>query len=94
MKNDKKYDLEERTTKFGEDIVKFAKKIPKNPVTLPVIHQLVKSGTAIGANYAEADGAESKKDFKHKIGICKNESKELWSEAQEFTLIFSAILKK
>ena len=32
-KSKKKYDLEERTAKFGEDIIKFAKKIPKTPVT-------------------------------------------------------------
>ncbi len=34
------------------------------------------SGTSIGADYVEADGAESKKDFRHKIAICKKESKE------------------
>ena len=66
-----KYDLEERTAKFGEEIIKFAKKIPINPVTKSLIPQLVKAGTSIGANYCEADDAESKKDFEHKIGICK-----------------------
>ena len=66
-----KYNLEERTAKFGEEIIKFAKKIPKNSVTIPLITQLVKSGTSIGANYCEADDAESSKDFQHKIGICK-----------------------
>lgn len=72
----KKYDLEERTAKFGEDIIEFAKKIPRNPVTLPIIGQLVRAGTSIGANYCEADGAESRKDFKHKMGIGKKEAKE------------------
>ena len=72
----KKYDLEERTAKFGEMIIEFAKKIPQNTVTLPIINQLVRAGTSVGANYCEADGAESKKDFKHKIGICKKEAKE------------------
>lgn len=80
MSNDKmsknKYDLEERTAKFGEDIIKFAKKIPKNSITIPLITQLVKAGTSVGANYCEADDAESKKDFKHKIGICKKEARE------------------
>ena len=71
-----KYDLEERTAKFGEEIVKFAKKIPKNSVTIPLITQLVKSGTSVGANYCEADDAESSKDFQHKIGICKKEARE------------------
>lgn len=76
MINDKKYDLEERTTKFGEQSLLFAKKIPKNTVTVPLISQLVKSSTSIGANYCEADCAESRKDFEHKLGICKKESKE------------------
>ena len=71
-----KYDLEDRTAKFGEDIIKFCKKIPKTTITNPLINQLVKAGTSVGANYCEADDAESKKDFKHKIGICKKESGE------------------
>ena len=76
VKTDKVYDLEERTGKFGEDIIEFAKKIPKNPITLPLIGQLVRAGTSVGSNYCEADCAESKKDFEHKLGICKKESKE------------------
>lgn len=80
MAKELKYDLEERTRKFGEDIIKFCKKIPRGPITDPIINQLVKCGTSTGANYCEADNAESKLDFKHKIGICKKESK----EAQHF----------
>jgi len=79
MSNDKKdkiYDLEERTAKFGEDIIEFAKKVPKNVVTVPLISQLVRAGTSVGSNYCEADCAESRKDFEHKLGICKKESKE------------------
>ncbi|MBU0612953.1 four helix bundle protein [Patescibacteria group bacterium] len=71
-----KYDLEERTAKLGEQIIKFTNDMPKSPVTLPLITQLVKSGTNVGANYCEADDAESRKDFKHKIGICKKEARE------------------
>lgn len=70
------YDLEERTAKFGEEIIKFAKKIPKNSITLPLISQLVRAGTSVGGNYCEADDAESRKDFQHKIGICKKEARE------------------
>lgn len=78
MTNDKKlkYDLEERTAKFGENIIEFAKRIPKNPVTISLISQLVRAGTSVGSNYCEADCAESRKDFEHKLGICKKESKE------------------
>ena len=80
MSNDKmpkqKYDLEERTAKFGEDIIEFVKKVPKNVITFPLISQLVKAGTSVGSNYCEADCAESRKDFEHKLGICNKESKE------------------
>jgi len=71
-----KYDLEERTAKFGENVIMFSKKIPVNSITMSLITQLVKSATSVGANYCEADNAESRKDFKHKIGICKKEAKE------------------
>ena len=71
-----KYNLEERTAKFGEDVIKFAQKIPVNPVTQRMIPQLVAAGTSIGSNYCEADDAESPKDFVHKIGICKKEARE------------------
>lgn len=71
-----KYDLEERTAKFAANVIVFVKKLPSNPINHPLISQLVRSAGSIGANYAEADAAESKKDFKHKIGICKKEAKE------------------
>ena len=72
----KKFDLEERTAKFGEEVIKFSKIIPVNLTTKSLISQLVRSATSVGANYSEADDAESKKDFQHKIGICKKESRE------------------
>jgi len=74
------FDLEERTALFGEAVIQFAKKIPKNPVSTPLISQLVRAGTSIGANYCEADDAVSKKDFKNKIGTCRKEAREtkLW----------------
>lgn len=74
--SDARYDLEERTARFGEAIIRFAKRIPVNPVTAPLIPQLVDAGTSVGANYNEANDAESKKDFRHKIGICRKESRE------------------
>ena len=72
----KVFDLEERTATFGENIILFCKKIQLTPITSPLITQLIKSATSIGANYCEADDAESKSDFAHKIGICKKESRE------------------
>ena len=74
--NPKKYDLMERTAKFGEAIIEFAGQLSNNSINRPLISQIVRSGTSIGANYMEADGTSSKKDFQHKIGICRKESKE------------------
>ncbi len=70
------YDLEERTAHFGEQIIEFCLKLPCSPVSGPLITQLVRSGTSLGANYCEADDAESKKDFRHKIALCRKEARE------------------
>ena len=71
-----KYNLEERTFNFSEKLIDLCKIIPKNTLTFPIIDQLIRSGTSIGANYQEANGAISKKDFRNKIFICKREAKE------------------
>ena len=71
-----KYDLAGRTSDFGVEIIIFVKSIKENNINRPIINQLVRSATSIGANYMEADCAESKKDFIHKIGISKKEAKE------------------
>jgi four helix bundle protein len=79
MKTDtvrKNYDLEERTALFGEAVIAFAKRVPVTQVTRSPIDQLVRSGTSLGANYCEADDSESKKDFLHKIRLCRKESRE------------------
>ena len=72
----RKYDLEERTAKFGEAVIVFCKSVHKDPITIPLISQLVRSSTSIGANYCEADGAVSKKEFRHKIATCRKEAHE------------------
>jgi four helix bundle protein len=66
----------ERTARFGEAIIAFAKKIPPGPITNRLIDQVVGSGTSVAANYCEADDSVSGKDFKKSIGICRKESKE------------------
>lgn len=70
-----KYDLEERTIKYAKMIIDFSKKLPQDIITRPLINQIVRSGTSIGANYSEADEANSKKDFIFKITIAKKETK-------------------
>lgn len=71
-----KYDLEERTSKFGGNIIKFCKTVREDNVSRPVINQLVRSATSVGANYMEANAASSRRDFKNKIFICKKEAQE------------------
>jgi four helix bundle protein len=68
--------LDERTVRFGEAIIRFAKTIPQSPVNDRLISQLIGAGTSVGANYCEADDSVSGKEFKLKIGTCRKESKE------------------
>ncbi|MDD5489730.1 MAG: four helix bundle protein [Candidatus Moranbacteria bacterium] len=70
------YDLEKRTAGFSEEAIVFAKQIKRDVVNTPMISQFVRSATSVGANYCEANGTSSRKDFKNKIYICKKEAKE------------------
>src|SRR3954451_23275158 len=70
------YDLEERTARFGEALIDFAKTIPQGPITNRLIGQLVGCGTAVGANYCEADDAVSRKEFFLRICTCRKEARE------------------
>ncbi len=72
----KKFDLEERTAKFGENVIELCKAIKQDVITRSLIDQLVRSATSIGANYMEANGASSKKDFRNKAHICNKEAQE------------------
>ncbi len=74
--NKKSFDLEERTARFGEQTIVLCRKAKIDSVTSSLMNQLVRSSTSIGANYCEANGASSKKDFKNKIHICKKEAQE------------------
>ena len=81
------YDLEERTARFGEAVIDFAKTIPQDAVTNRLISQLVGAATSIGANYVEADDAVSKKEFLKSIGTCRKEAR----EAKHFLRMISKI---
>ncbi len=76
MNQSSQYNLEERTAKFGENIIILCKSIRQDVISKPIINQLVRSATSIGANYMEANGASSKKDFGNKIFISKKECQE------------------
>ena len=70
------YDLEERTKKFSKKVISFLIGIRKNEINKSLISQLVRFATSVGANYCEANGASSKKDFKNKIFLCRKEIQE------------------
>ena len=76
MEENTKYNLEDRTAKFSENVILFCKEIKKDIIISPLISQIIRSATSIGANYMEANSACSKKDFNNKIFICKKEASE------------------
>jgi four helix bundle protein len=76
VKPGRQFDLEERTASFGEAVIRFAQTIRETAVTRSLVNQLVRAATSVGANYCEANDAESKLDFRHKIAICRKESRE------------------
>jgi len=71
-----KVELERRTKDFALRVIGFVAALPKNKVTDVVGYQLLKAGTSIGANYREANRAESRNDFIHKIAIVEKEAAE------------------
>ncbi|WP_293311824.1 four helix bundle protein [Pedobacter sp. UBA5917] len=74
--NEKTIHLLERTFRFGVDVLKFLSTLPYNFIYKVPMLQLSRSATSIGANYEEAQGAVSKRDFSHKIGISYREARE------------------
>ena len=70
------FDLRERTAVFAEDVIRYCKLIPRNIITKPLISQLVRSATSVGANYCEAIEKLSRRDYRCKVGICTKESSE------------------
>lgn len=76
IRNNKQYDLEERTLKFAKDARTLVKKLPRTIANIEDGKQLVKASGSVGANYIEANESLSKKDFVMRIKICKKEAKE------------------
>jgi len=87
-----KTELEDRTRNFAVKIVKLIRTFPKTVDGIEVGRQLLKSGTSIGANYREANRAESKGDFVHKVGVAEKEASETvyWLEICEASVLGSA----
>lgn len=70
------FDLEKRTSRFAENIISLSRSLPINIENDIIRRQFVRSGTSVGANYREANESISKKDFVHRLRICRKESKE------------------
>jgi four helix bundle protein len=81
-----KKELEERTKKFALKVIEFVADLPKNKITDVLGYQFLKCGTSIGANYREANRAQSRQDFIHKIAIVEKEA----SETQYWLELFEA----
>ncbi len=75
-KGEKKYDLEERTLAFAQQVRRFIRRVPKGLANTEDLRQLARSSGSIGANYIEANEALGKKDFLMHVRICRKEAKE------------------
>jgi four helix bundle protein len=76
VKNGQQFDIQERTFKFAVRVVKLVSQMPRTVAGIEIGRQVVRSATSIGANVEEADAAESKRDFIHKMSIAHKETRE------------------
>jgi four helix bundle protein len=76
MKNGQRFDIQERTFEFAVRVVKLVSRLPRTTAGIVIGRQIVRSVTSIGANVEEADAAESKQDFIHKMSIAHKEARE------------------
>lgn len=103
----KRFDLEERTFKFAQDVRLYTKTLRLSPLNVDDVKQVIRSSGSVGANYIEANEALSQKDFVHRVKISRKEAKEtlywlnlldapdiLKQEALELKKILSSIIEK
>lgn len=69
-------ELEERTKRFALSVIRLVGSLPRTAPASVLGHQLLRSGTSIGANYREANRAESRADFVHKLSLVEKEVSE------------------
>ncbi len=70
------FDLRERIFEYVLKVMSLVKVLPGNQINKIFTDQIVRSASSIGANYEEADGTPTKKDFSYKMSIVKKEAKE------------------
>jgi four helix bundle protein len=75
-KGPQEFDLRERLIEFAVRVINVVEALPKNRIGNHIAAQMLRSGTAPAPNYAEAQAAESRKDFVHKIKISLKELRE------------------
>lgn len=75
-KRDVPYDIRERSFQFAVRVIQGVRPLPDDAATRVLAYQLTKAATSIGANVEEADGAESRRDFIHKLSIARKEARE------------------
>jgi four helix bundle protein len=76
MAASKKYDLEDRTFRFAQNVRNYVDDLPHKISSSEIGKQLMRSAGSVGANYIEANESLSKKDFLMRIKICRKEAKE------------------
>lgn len=69
-------DLRHRALNFSRDVIRFSRSVEQNRFSQPILDQLIRSATSIGANFIEAKDSSSKKDFRNKVLISKKEASE------------------
>jgi four helix bundle protein len=74
--DNKEQQFEKRLQNFSLEVIGLCKKIKEDTISRPIISQIIRSATSIGANYSEANNASSRSDFRNKIFICKKETQE------------------
>ena len=82
-------DIQQRTFEFAKRIVKLVDRLPRTLAAMEIGRQMLRSGTSVGANMQEADAAESRSDFIHKVSIALKEARETryWLTLTDATIL-------
>jgi four helix bundle protein len=89
MKKEQRFDIQERTFEFAVRVVRLVNRLPRTVAGVEIGRQVVRSATSVGSNVEEADAAESKRDFIHKMSIAHKEARETryWLRIIQATLL-------
>lgn len=84
-----KYDIKEKSIEFSICLIKYLNKIEKQRTTLPIVDQLIRSGTSIGANIHEAQTSQSNKEMMRYYRIALKSA----NESHYWFLLLDSILE-